>query len=170
VLGLRGTIYEGRAWEIDRMVAAPDRAGEFKTPAESVAQSTTKILAASAAEKRSARKAAGTEIIVPGIHRDFEMPAAATLLPRKKITTNPELLAAMGSDVIPPSMVDGRLISYFNAATLLQKEETLSTPLTPLDQSWLRGVFNGREEILDTELRAAVESRSCMTIAEEGVA
>jgi hypothetical protein len=65
-------------------------------------------------------------------------------------------------------MVEGRLISYFNAATLLQEEEALSTPLTPADQSWLRGVFNGREEILDTELRAAVDQRG--NTVREGVA
>ncbi len=154
VIGMNGTAYE-----LDRCEARADGAGEFRKPAESIAQRTTKALTASAKEKKAARLASGQHYIVPGIHDDFKMPAAAAIMPRKKVATNPELLAALGNDVIPPSMVDGQLVSRWTAAQQLQSEDLLANPLTASDKVWLDRIFAGRDEMLDTELRALLADR-----------
>jgi hypothetical protein len=149
----------GTAYEIERRKARPDRAGEFRTVAESTGQKAMKSLKESSDAKRSARKAAGEEIIVPGIHKDFEMPAAATIMPRKRQVMNPELLAALTEPgVIPPTMVDGRPIDYWTALSSLIDEGALTAGET--DKAWLKSLFNGRDEIMDTELRVAIDSRA----------
>ncbi len=174
---------DGVAYEIDRRAAQPDKAGQYRGTSESIGQRATKALRASADEKRAQRKAAGEEIIVPGIHKDFEIPALrptlsggsnselsnpaisdqaaankVAVMPRKKIATDPALLAALGNDIVPPSMVDGHLIDYWTALGQLIEEGSL-TSIEP-DKAWLKAQFGSREQILDTELRAALSRRT----------
>jgi hypothetical protein len=154
----------GNAYELDRREAAPDRAGDFRSVAESTGQQVAKELKASEAGKRAARKAAGQEIIVPGIHVPFQIPAldaaaSVAVMPRKKIETDPALLAALGNDVVPPSVVHGRPVNRWTAAEQLQAAELLTTPLTASDKAWLDQVFAGRDEMTDTELRELLAQR-----------
>jgi hypothetical protein len=118
-VGLNGTSYE-----LDRREAAPDRAGQFKTPAESIGQRTAKELRESAKANRAARKAEGTEIIVPGIDRDFELPAAAgaVVMPRKRIDPSLAEWANAAGDAMAPSLVTGAPIDYWTAAQVLVDE------------------------------------------------
>lgn len=149
----------GTAYEIDRRQAAPDRAGEFRTVAESIGQQAMKSLKETSNAKRAARRAAGEEIIVPGIHQDFEMPAAAQVFPRKKQVMDPSLLAALSEPgVVPPTLIEGRPIDYWSALSMLIDEEALTG--SDVDKAWLKSVFNGRDEMSDTELRAAIEARA----------
>jgi transposase InsO family protein len=171
VIGLNG-----RAYELDRCIAKADRAGEFRTPAESIAQQATKLLAASAKEKKAARRAAGEERIVPGIHVDFatvatvSQPSSIEIFPRKKIETNPELLAVLAPGTIPPSMVTGQLVNRWTAAEQMQDAELLPAELTSDDKAWLDHVFADRDQMLDTELRALLEARGTNPTVREGLA
>jgi hypothetical protein len=172
------------AYEIDRREAKPDRAGEFRAVAESVGQQAMKSLKTTSDEKRAARRAAGEEIIVPGIHVDFEIPAAAqvgmsqgeeggfapaastiSVMPRKKQAMDAALLAALTEPgVVPPSMIDGRPVELWSAAKLLIEEGhfelTDAEQVSAADMTWLKSIFAGRDEMPDTEIRAALESRA----------
>lgn len=149
----------GTAYEMERRAAAADRAGEFRAVAESVGQQAMKSLKASSDEKRTARLASGEHNIVPGIHKDFDLPAAATIMPRKKQAMDASLLAALTEPgVIPPSMVDGLPIDYWSALGLLITEGSLTS--SEADKAWLWSVFGNDTKIMDTEIRAALESRA----------
>lgn len=163
VMGVKGSAQEGMAFEIDRREAKADSAGDFRTSAESIGQRSSKELVASAKVKRADRRAAGVERIVPGFQKDFELPAVATsgveMFPRKRIATSPELLAALGSDVLPPSMVDGRLLDYWEALPLFIGEELLTN--SDFDKAWLLVQFGNDQnaKVNENQLRAAMAAR-----------
>jgi hypothetical protein len=166
------------AYEIDRRAAKADRAGEFQATPESEGQVAMKSLKETADVQRAARLASGEHAIVPGIHVDFELPAAAmvgsgtagaspasaglntvSVMPRKKEVMNPDLLAALTEPgTVPPSMINGRPIDYWTAFSMLVDEGALTAG--PEDKAWLWGVFNGRDTMPDTEMRAALEART----------
>jgi hypothetical protein len=83
-----------------------------------------------------------------------------TMMPRREVSpslaewanTAPGIAAAIGE----------QMFTYFAAAELLQQEETLSNPLTLPEKHWLETLFNGREQIAESELRAAVSARTSM--------
>lgn len=146
------------AYEIDRREARADQAGEFRTVAESIGQQAVKSLKETAGVKRAARLASGEHAIVPGIHKEFDMPAAAAIMPRKKEAMDVSLLAALTEPgVVPPSMVEGRPIDYWTALSSLIDEGSITAGAN--DKAWLQSVFAGRDEMPDTELRAALASR-----------
>lgn len=151
-------VHEGNEYEIERKVARADEAGEFKAPAESRAQKAVKRVRASAAERRRAHREQGTHTVVPGIHVPLAKSGARpAVMPRQRLETDPLLLAALTPGVVPPSM-GGRLITYWDALTLFIEEELLTS--SEADKKWLKAVFNGRDEVLDTELRAEVEGHA----------
>lgn len=160
-------VVDGNEYEIDRVVARTDVAGEFKTVAETPGQHAVKELQRSAAARKQAHKEAGTDIIVPGIDVDFTLPAAATdavaILPRQKVQTNPELLAALSPGTIPPSMVDGRLLDLWSAANWLVSEGLFEMndfdQVSTVDMEWLKGLYDGRNEVSETEIREALAQR-----------
>src|SRR5436190_7623377 len=161
-------VHDGIEFELDRVVATADAAGEFKTVAETRGQQTMKALKESASTRKQTHKEAGTDIIVPVIdvpivasgHQSLD---AVAMMPRKKIETRPELLAALGAGVVPPSMTDGQLIDLWSAASLLAEEGLFERneagQVTTVDMDWLKAVYAGRDEMLDTELREALAQR-----------
>ena len=93
-------VHDGIEFELDRVVATADAAGEFKTVAETRGQQTMKALKESASTRKQTHKEAGTDIIVPGIDVPFVASGnqsldAVAMMPRKKIETRPELLEAI---------------------------------------------------------------------------
>lgn len=160
-------IVDGTQFELDRVVAQADAAGDFRTVADSVGQQAEKAIRESARVRRKANKAAGTEIVAPGLDVDFEVkqsPIAAntTIFPKKQIAPEPADWARHG--VVAPSLIDGQPIDLWSAAELLKEEgafePTEAGQIAAHDMTWLKSVFAGRDEIKDTELRAAVELRS----------
>jgi transposase len=143
---------DGIEYEIERKLAQADAAGEFKAPEESVRQAALKELKASAASRKAAHKEAGTDLTVPGIDVPFEMPAMPRVMPRTRIETDPLLLAALA----PPSAA-GRPLDYWTAVELLLDQGSIDA--SSRDKEWVKSVFAGRAEILDTELRQALASR-----------
>lgn len=161
-------ICDGMQYEFDRVVAQADAAGEFKTAAESVGQQTMKSLKTSHAARRRAHIAAGTDIIVQGLDAPFAPSASqasdqTAIFPRKKIETNPELIAALAPGSIPPSMVSGQLIDRWAAASLLAEEGHFNVSeagqIHAADMAWLKAVYDGRDKMLDTELREHLAQR-----------
>jgi hypothetical protein len=160
-------VHDGIEYELDRVLAKADSAGEYKSVAETRSQQAMKALKESAAARKQAHKEAGTDIIVPGIDVPFaasaQAPDSIAMMPRKRIETNPELLAALGAGVVPPSMVDGQLLDFWSAASLLAEEglfeRTEAGQVAAVDMEWLKSVYNGRDEVLDTELRVALGQR-----------
>lgn len=161
-------IVDGNEFEIERRVAESDAAGEFKTVAQTPGQQAVKSLEKSAATRKRQHKESGTDLIVPGIDVPFAVAGAdrqpVAVLPRPKVETSPELLAAMGVGIVPPSMVQGRLLGLYAAATLFAEEGAFERnemdQVSIADLDWLRSVFAGREEVSDAELRNALAQRS----------
>ena len=157
-------VVDGIEYELDRKLATTDTAGEFRTVTETRGQQAMKELQQSAATRRREHKEAGTDIIVPGFDVPFAPAANAqhteslAVMPRHKVETNPELLAALGAGVVRPSLVDGHLIDYWSALSLLVEEKSLTA--NEEDKAWLKAVYAGRDEILDTELREALAQRA----------
>ena len=162
-------VVDGDEFEIERVLAQTDNAGEFKAVAETRAQQAMKSLQESASQRKQAHKAAGTDIVVPG----FDVPFAASaesaigdtvaVMPRKKIETNPDLLAALGAGTVPPSMVEGRLLDIWTAAGKFADEGLFERneagQVATVDMDWLKSIFAGRSEVLETELREALDRR-----------
>jgi len=175
-------IVDGTQFEIDRKLAVADAADEYKTAAESVGQRTIKTLEASAKERKAAHRAAGTDLNVPlidspAIAASGSIPAIlgegqgegyrVAMMPRRRIETDPALLASLTAGAVPPSMVEGRLIDYWTALGQLIDEGAISS--SEFDKTWLKSIFNGRDEINDTELREALGRRGSPAVR-EGVA
>jgi hypothetical protein len=149
---------DGNEYEIERRVAQPDQAGDYKALPDTTRQQSLKSLKASSKARRQAHKEAGTDLLVPG----FETPLVEdtadrpTLMPKPRIETNPELLAALGPGIVPPSFA-GQLIDYWTALSLLIDEESITN--SDADKLWLKSVFDGRDQITDTELREKLAAR-----------
>jgi transposase InsO family protein len=68
-----------------------------------------------------------------------------------------------------PSFASERYLGYIEAASELQDKEFLSRPITAAERAWLRGIFNGRGQISETELNAAVTAaQDCESAKEIG--
>jgi hypothetical protein len=207
-------------YEIPRVVAVADEAGQYKVTAETVGQKTIKAITDSAKERKRAFRAQVRQIdqdVKDGfidkaerdrIVADFDLkvpllnsaevrgqrskvspdmesvpgalatrslsepPTVAggqvTLLPRKRIETDPSLLAALQSDRLPPSLIDGRMIDYWAALGRLIEEGAITA--SEFDKAWLKSQFAGREEIKERELRDALSQRVSSPTVREGVA
>lgn len=155
---LRG--FDKTDYEITKVLWKPDAAGEFKQPQESSRQRTTKALKTSEKERRRAHKEAGIDLPVPFIDYKVNVSDRPATFPQPKEEMAAEALQAL-TGAVPPSLY-GRLIDYWTAAQLLQEEGALSTPLTEADKDWLKFAFDGRDEILDTELRAKLSERTIL--------
>lgn len=151
-------------FELPKVEAVADAAGEHKSIAESTAVQNTKYFQAVADEGRKAVRAAvkrgdASPIVRPGVEVDFEIAGdRPAMMPRKRVEASLADWASIAS-AVPASAMDEQLLDYWSAATLLQEEESLSNPLNTSDQSWLKSVFAGRNEIAESELRAAVADR-----------
>ncbi len=163
-------IVDNIEYEIPRQLAAFDAGGEFKSLPETVGQQTAKTLTESATARKRAHKAAGTDIIVPGIDVPFDtgsIAARATagveLFPRPKIETSPELLSALAPGTVPPSLVEGRLMNVWSAAEWLVREGLFEInefdQVAAVDMEWLKSLYAGREEVSDAEIRGALGER-----------
>lgn len=163
-------IVDNVEYEIPRQLAAFDEQGEFRSLPETLGQQATKQLEESAAARKRAHKAAGTDIVVPGIDVPFDTGSIAPpvmtgveLFPRQRIETNPELLAALAAGTVPPSMVVGRLMTLWTAAEWLVREGlfeiTDSEQIATDDMVWLKSFYAGREEVYDSEIREALAQR-----------
>jgi hypothetical protein len=97
-------------------------------------------------------------------------PGTVAVLPRQRLETDPSLLAAVSSGIVPPSLVSGRLIDYWSALSLLIEEGLLSS--SEFDKAWLLSQFNGDEDSQanDTELREALARRVSSPSVREGAA
>jgi hypothetical protein len=204
-------------FEIPRLIAVADAAGQYKVTAETVGQKTWKTVEASATERKRAFRAVKRDLdqdlragfIDETEHRRLvvqadlkiplldgpaiavaagsaDVPSASvssvsvqsaksadslSVFPRKKIETDPALLAAVSGGIVAPSMVDGRYIDYWTALGQLVEEGAITS--SEFDKTWLKSIFNGREEINDRELREALLVRTASgsdRVIREGVA
>ena len=164
-------VVDGNEYEVDRVLARTDAAGEYKTVAETPRQQAVKTLKKSAAERKQSHKEAGTDIIVPGIDTEFVLPGAVNheavaIIPRTKVETNPELLAALSPGTIPPSMVDGRLLDLWSAANWLVTDGLFALndfdQVAQSDMEWLKSLYAGRNEVSETEIRDALAQRAAV--------
>ena len=144
-------------YEIEKKLAVPDAAGEFKQPQESIRQRTIKELQASAKERKRAHKEAGTDLIVPYFDTDEKVANRPLTMPKPKEEMNPDLLNALSPGAVPPSY-GGRLVDYWSALSLLIEEGLLTN--SPQDKTWLTGIFAGRAEVTDMEVRTALAART----------
>ena len=154
----------GNEFELPKVEAIADAAGEFKSVAESAAEQNTKHFKAIAEETRKAVRAAArsgepTPIVRPGFEVPFEAAAEErpAVMPRKRI--DPSLAEWANAGVVVSAAVGERSFGYWDAAKFLQDEELLSNPLNTNDGAWLKSVFGGRENVLESELRAAAADR-----------
>lgn len=163
-------VCEGQEFELEKTEAVADAAGEFKSVAMSEAEHNANHFKEMAAETRrlarKARERGETLIVRPGFEVPFEIAAEArpAIMPRKQISPSLAEWAKSGGAAVPTSMIDGHPIDLWSAAGLLidqgHFETTDAGQASATDMAWLKSVFKGRDLILDTELRAALESRA----------
>ena len=145
---------DGVEYEISRTTASADAAGEFKQAEETTRQQTMKLLGERAKERKDAYKELGEELIVPG----FDVPLESneqqrpTMMPKPTIPMPLEHLPAAQTDAVT------KYLTFWPAFRALVDEGALENDTA--DKEFLRAVFNGRDEITDTEIRAALQTRS----------
>lgn len=153
VIGLDGTEYE-----ISRTHASADAAGEFKQTEETTRQRTMKVLSSNAAERKAEHKATGTELLVPGFDAPFETNTVA------RPTMMPKAVIEMPLDRLPAAAQTDttvfKYLTFWPAYKALVDEGALTTDQA--DKEFLRGVFDGRDEITDAEIRTALEARTAV--------
>jgi hypothetical protein len=147
-------------FEIAKVEAVADAAYEHKSVAEPTGVSNTKHFKELASQQAQAVRKGEKKIIRPGIEVPFEIAAEdrAAVMPRREV--NPSLAEWANTTPGIAAAIGDQMFSYFVAAELLQQEETLSNPLTLPEKHWLETLFNGRDQIAESELRAAVTARS----------
>jgi hypothetical protein len=152
-------------FELPKVKAVADAAGEHKSVAESTAEQNTKHFKAVAEETRKAIRAAAkrgeqTPVKRPGFEVPFEIEdERPAMMPRKQVSASLADWANAGA-AVPAAAISGQPLTYWQAASLFQEEEQFSKPLNSSDQSWLKSVFGGRETVLDTELRQLLAERA----------
>lgn len=153
VIGLDGVEYE-----ITRTNATADAAGEFKQTAENTRQRTMKLLQDRAKQRKEEFKQTGDELLVPGFDAPFEVNTEErpAVMPKKVQELPVERLAEIAPGAVAPSICE-QYLKFWPAFRALVDEGALTTE--EADKDWLRSVFNGRDEIADTEIRAALKAR-----------
>lgn len=149
---------DGKEYEITRVLARTDVAGEFKRPAESARQIISKDLKASHKARRAKAKETGVDLLVPGFEVSLT-DAKPVTMPKKKIARSLEEWASAGRGVVPSTFV-GRHLTLYAAKQWLMSEGLCATPIGAEDARWLNELFSTREELLDTELRELMLQRS----------
>jgi transposase InsO family protein len=148
-------------FEIAKREAKPDAAYEFKQVAESTSVQNTKHFRAAADALQAAAKSGEQKIVRPGRDVPFEgnNEQRPAMMPRQMVNHSLDEWAKLTPGAVPPSIVQEQQLDYYAAANLLQGEGSLSTPLTPNDQRWLKSVFGMRDQVTTPELRAALDQR-----------
>lgn len=146
---------DGIDYEIEKRAATADPAGEFKQPAESTRQRSMKRLQERAKTRKEQFNQDGRELLVPGFDAPFKQneEQRPAVLPKQIVEIPVDKLAE-----IVPVAASARFLTFWPALRLLIDEGALST--SDDDKAWLRGVFNGRDEVADHEIRAAVNARA----------
>lgn len=146
---------DGIDYEIEKKPATADPAGEFKQPAESTRQRSLKRLQERAKARQAQHKQDGSELLVPGFDAPFKQNAEPrpAVLPKQIVEMPVEKLAE-----VVPGAASARFLKFWPALRLLVDEGALTT--SDEDKAWLRQVFNGREDVADQEIRAAVNART----------
>jgi transposase InsO family protein len=157
VMAPANTQLEGTEFFIDRKAATADEAGQFKQPEESTRQQSVKRLRAQAKARKEQMRAQGEELRVPGFDAPIaEVAQFPVMMPKPKVELQPERLAEIAPGAVPPTAAP-RTVSFWEALGKLINDESLTN--SPTDKDWLRAVFAGREEIEESELRAALDAR-----------
>ena len=150
---------DGKEYEIARVLASVDPAGEFKRPQESTRQIVSKELKQSHKARRAKAKETGEDLLVPG----FEVPltdAKPALMPKKKIDRSLEEWAETGRGVVPSTVAGRPLKTSYAAKQWLMTEGLCATPIGEEDARWIDGLFTNRGTLLDTELRELMLQRT----------
>lgn len=150
VIGLDGVEYE-----ISRTNANADAAGEFKQVEETTRQRSMKLLKEQQADRKAIQKETGVEMLVPGFDAAFEQNTEV------RPAMMPKRVLEMSTEHLPAAQTEYTVFKYLKfwpAFQALVAEGALTTDLA--DKEFLRGVFNGREEITDAEIRTALDARS----------
>lgn len=154
-------------FELVKIEASADAAGEHKAVAESLAHQNKKHFQSVAVQvKQAAREAKKngeqSPIVVPGVEKPFEIAAQSRpeMFPRREVTAE---LGDWAKGVIAPSTAGGRTLSVYAAAKEFVDEglfeETAAGQVSQFDMGWLKSFFGDRVEVAESEIRAALESR-----------
>jgi hypothetical protein len=143
--------------EVDMVEARPDAAGEFKSLPAAKRERAMKQLRTSAKERQKRHKEAGTRDLVLGFDVPFKKPERPSTFPKPRKEADLGTLA----EVAPAAaaLIEGRPINRWQAILQFQQEGYFADPISSADKSWLFALFNGREEVLDAEIRAALDAR-----------
>lgn len=138
---------------VAKQIAQADVAGDYKRLPETIGQQTRKILKASAQERKKQLQSEGRELLVMGFDTQVKQDSVVTM-PRRTVEADANVLARE-----LPSFLNTRTLTLYQSIEALQDEEIFSKPVAREERLWLERLFAGREEIEETELRAALEER-----------
>lgn len=147
----------GEFWEIDKMEARPDAAGDYKSLPEAKRERAHKAVEAYVAEESRLHKEAGTRNLVPGFDGPFKRGARPTPMPQQRIEADTSRL----TEIAPAAaaFVEGRLLDRWQAITQFQQEDYFRSPISAADKAWLLALYGDHEALLDTKIRAALDAR-----------
>jgi hypothetical protein len=148
---------DGSLFEIEKTEAKPDTAGEFKSlPVAKRARAVKELRASDKAQKQK-HKEAGTRDLVPGVDVPFKKSDRPTPMPKARNEADTSRLA----EVAPAAaaFIEGRFINRFDAILQFQQEGYFTNPISGVDREWLLALYGDREEMLDAEIRSALDVR-----------
>lgn len=147
--------------EIEKVLAVADKAGEYKSHAETEGQQITKRLKSSRKEEiktiKSKSKQTGEIAPVPFLNVPVEITADNVAnFPHKEQVITPEEIAAVAA--VPPSLLSEREISYWEAVVQFADE------FEDIDEAkeFLKPMFGDGEVIAESEIESAVKSRNML--------
>jgi hypothetical protein len=158
-------------FELTKIEATADAASQYKTVAESNAVRNRTHFKAHAIEvKKAAREAikAGEKspLVVPGVHKDFEIAAeaaATTVFPRQPLSPDLAAWASAAPGAIPPSAMTEAALTLRTAVDLLLDEGlfelTAEGQVHQFDMAWLKSFFGDRQAVAESDIRAAFQTR-----------
>lgn len=149
---------DGSVIEIEMVEARPDSAGEYKSLPETKRERAIKDLDASANERKRRHKEAGTRALVPGVDAPFKREGQRpSQFPKPRKEADPARLAEIAPAAA--AFVEGRPLNFWQAIQQFQQEGYFTNPISDADKAWLQTLFADREEVKDTEIRAALAGR-----------
>lgn len=157
----------GELKEVDKQLAQPDVAGEWRTVGETTAEKLKKELIAEQRQVRKVRKQAGGHEVVPFLDTDESARAQEpAMFPRRRAKMSIQKIAELDPALAPPSLTGGRRITYLAAVDCVLAV-TEAAKLTPDEKVWLKALFAEREQIHQSEFDAAWQARTAAPAEQE---
>lgn len=149
---------DGATYELEKIEATADTAGDFKSLPETRKEKTLKRLQASHKARRAKAKEDGTRELVPGFDSPFKVTEQPRPVSFPKPIRHADPIRLVELAPAAASLVSERRLDEFQAIELFQREGLFATPISREDKAWFKLLFQRKTTRLESDLRAEIET------------